>query len=219
MVNPKHVAIIMDGNRRWAKKYKKSAYEGHLAGAKRLEDCMKWCKQYGIKELTVYALSIPNLGRSKEEIGGLFKIFEDYLNKLLRDNDKHLCIKFAGDLVRLPQNIQDLINKVRANSVSYKPYKLTLCLAYDGREEIFRALKKNIKLVGNYKELVKYLDVSSEPDLVIRTGGSRLSGFLTWQNAYSELIFLPNKLWPAFIRRDFINCILEFQKRRRTYGR
>lgn len=212
---PRHIAVIMDGNRRYAEQCRLPITQGHILGYQRLELFLKWCKEFGIREVTLYVLSINNLKRDKIEVEFLFNLLKEKLQELKDKPQKDVQIRFIGDRELLPKDIQwlmaDIENKKRAR------YTLNLAIAYDGRDEIIRAINR---IKGPFDEslLFNNLDLPSSPDLIIRTGGTRLSGFLLWQSSYSELIFLPETLWPGFQKREFKECLEEYKKRRRTHG-
>ncbi|MFT4311270.1 MAG: polyprenyl diphosphate synthase [Candidatus Woesearchaeota archaeon] len=216
---PKHIAIIMDGNRRFAKFLNKDAVKGHVYGEKKLRELIKWCKEKKIKELTVYALSLQNFNRPKTEFNYLMELFEKTAKNYIEKDLKHLKIDFVGRTHLLPENIQKKILKIKQKTSQNKPYKLNIAIAYGGREEIIDTIKK-IKEPANITEekFNELLDLNSEPDLVIRTGKEkRISNFLLWQISYSELIFM-DKYWPEFTKQDFEDCLKEYSKRERRKG-
>ena len=228
---PKHIAIIQDGNRRYAKKQGLNPWEGHKFGAEKVKKILEWCRDLGIKELTLYSFSIDNFKRPEKEKKVLFGLFKKNI-KELKNNEKlkehGIRIQFIGRLEMFPndikKNMEDVMEKTRNN----EKFRLNFAMAYSGKAEIADALKKIIKKVKN-KEINEddigeslineNLYLSSSPDILIRPGGEkRMSDFLLWQSSYSELIFLE-KLWPEFTKEDLIWCIEEFKQRERRFGR
>lgn len=230
---PKHVAIIMDGNRRFAKELGLSSTEGHQKGREKLEDVLEWCREVGIKILTVYAFSSDNLRRSKEEVDSLMKLFTESFRKAGDDERVHkygIKIKVLGQKELLPLDLQEAIKYTEERTKNYRNYLYNLAVAYGGREEILNAIKK---VVLEAKEgRIEPDDIDEEffssrlytadvpdPDLVLRTSGEeRISNFLLWQLAYSELYF-ADVYWPGFRKIDFLRAIRSYQMRQRRYGR
>jgi len=235
-VKPRHIAIIPDGNRRWARSLRLNPTIGHELGYERMKDVLKWCLDLGVKIITVYALSKENIEkRDPEELKKLFSIFERGLHELLKSDiiDKYkVRVRIMGRRDTLSPRIRELISKVEEKTKYYDDRFLNIALGYSGREEIIDAVKKIIKDVisGNVnvedvnEELFsKYLYTGDlphpDPDLIIRTSGEeRLSGFLLWQSAYSELYFCE-VYWPEFRRIDFWRAIRSYQRRERRFGR
>ncbi len=224
---PKHIGIIIDGNRRYAKKLLLKPWQGHNIGLKKLRDFIDWCFELGIKEVTVYALSIQNLSRTKQEVYFLLKLIKSEVKRLLRKNkelkQKGIKIKFIGKFSLLPKDIVSLQKKVMDKTKNNIDKKINFAIAYGGREEIIDAVNKIIKdkkLKKVDEEIFsKYLWLNSNPDLIIRTGAeTRTSNFLPWQSTYSEYIFLK-KLWSQIEKRDLIDCIKEYQARERRFGK
>lgn len=226
---PRHVAIILDGNRRFARKLGLKAWTGHEFGIKNLEELLDWCLELGIKELTLYSFSIENFSRSKDEINFLFNLFRKKFEEMKNEGKilkKGIRINVIGRIGMFPSYIRkamlEVVEKTRDNN------KLTVnfALAYGGRQEIADSFKKILKNNPNIdsdklsEELIaENLYLQSEPDLVIRPGGEiRTSNFLTWQSVYSEWIF-TDKLWPEFAKQDLIKCVEDFNKRERRYGK
>ncbi len=223
----------MDGNRRFAKRLLKKPWEGHEWGAKKISNVMRWCKEFGIKYVTLYALSVQNFGRPKKEFNFLMNLFErEFLAICKPNHDAHkynVRVKTMGRVYLLPKNVQEAIRKAEKATENYRNYFLNIAIAYGGQEEITDAMKKIAKGVSNgslkleevNENLIRanlYTDGMPYPDLVIRTGGEmRLSNFLLWQSAYSELFFCK-KMWPEFEKEDFISIIKQFQNRHRTFG-
>ncbi|RLE63109.1 MAG: di-trans,poly-cis-decaprenylcistransferase [Thermoprotei archaeon] len=232
---PQHVALILDGNRRWARKHGLPPWYGHKVGAEKLRKVLRWLLDLNIKTVTVYALSTENLKRDGKELKELLGIFEEYLKIALKDNifEKYgVKFKAIGKIELLPENIRKLLLKLEALTEKNEDRFLNLAVAYGGRTEIVEAAKKIVKdvLEGNIKPseidektFEKYLFTAHlpnpSPDLIIRTSGEeRLSNFLLWQSAYSELCFLE-VYWPEFRRIDLLRAIRTFQQRQRRFGK
>ena len=228
---PKHIGIIIDGNRRFAKRLMLSPWKGHELGYEKVEKLFDWCKELGIKELTLYAFSIENFDRPKLEFDYLMKLFKDGFNKLLNEDKEKIrdtCINFIGRINMFPEDLQEVMYKLMDVTKDNIPFKINLAMAYGGRTEIIDATKKiaeqvkdNKLNINNINEEVfkNNLYLSSEPELIIRTSESRLSGFLTFQSVYSELIFLPEIMWPEFEKETLIKCLEEYYKRERRFGK
>lgn len=222
--NIQHLAIVLDGNRRYAKARGLPVWEGHEEGAKNVERLFDWCKELNIRELTLYVLSTENLKRESIELQYLFKLFKNWFNKFKKDKRIHenkVRIKFIGDLSLVPENIRKLALEIQEDTKNYDNYIVNSCFAYGGRLELVDTLNKLKDKEGKITEqdIKDALWLSSEPDLIIRTGGvKRTSNFLPWQSVYSELIFL-DKLWPEFTKDDLIACIKEFEARKRNFGK
>ena len=227
---PTHIAIIMDGNRRWARERKLPIKLGHKEGAETLKKIVRYCNNIGIKYLTVYAFSTENWKREKEEVDALMTLLENYLDSFTKDADsENVIIKVIGRRQelsdRLLMKIDDAINRTKDN----KGIVFTIALNYGGREEITHAIKEISKDVKEGKlnsddideELVsKYMYTKDypDPDLMIRTSGElRTSNFLPWQLVYSEFVFVE-KNWPDFTEEDLDLAIEEYQKRTRKFG-
>jgi tritrans,polycis-undecaprenyl-diphosphate synthase [geranylgeranyl-diphosphate specific] len=218
-MKPRHIAVIMNGHRRYAEEAHMPLYNSYEQGMRRLDSFLEWCKEERIREVTVFALSINNLKRPKLQLDILFSIFRMWTKKLLDNPPRATRIQFIGRRELLPKDIQGLIAKIEEKTSKGKQYKINIAMAYDGRDEITRAVNKCLNLDEITQDnLHVHLDLQSEPDLIIRTAESRLSGFLTWQSSYSELIFLPELYWPIFQKKDFKACLEEFERRKRTYG-
>ena len=231
MVSVNHVGIIMDGNRRFARSLKLSPWKGHEFGEKKLFKLVDWCKDLGIRELTVYAFSVQNLSRPKKEFDYLMGLFEKACDKLLGDDDFFKSgVKFSvvGDLSFFPSKLKEKLGLLVDKTKSNNSYFFNIALGYGGREEILFAMKRIAQRVekGELSSddidedvVKKNLFLSSEPDLIIRTGGDcRTSNFLPWQSIYSEWFFVDKK-WPEFEKEDFLKCISEFKKRKRRFGK
>ena len=227
---PVHIAIIMDGNRRWAKEKDLETKQGHKEGAENLKRIAKYANEIGIKYLTVYAFSTENWKRTEEEVGALMFLLKWYLNDLLNSSDlDNVKINVLGDITRLDPGIQKLILKLEDKTKDYTGLKLNIAFNYGGRDEITRAVKsiatsvKNneISVVDINEDLISnniYTAGMPDPDLLIRPGGEkRISNFLPWQLSYTEFIF-TDKYWPDFNRDDLDEAILEYERRNRKFG-
>ncbi len=227
---PRHIAIIMDGNGRWAKARGLSRIAGHREGAKSVRVVVEACREIGIKILTLYAFSEENWGRPWQEIQGLMELLDRYLvreRKNMIKNGIRLCT--IGEIERLPQKVYNRLLSLKEETIQNSEFVLNLALSYGGRGEIVRAIKRigeklikgNISLDKIDKEMVGlHLDTGDlpDPDLLIRTSGEkRISNFLLWQLAYTELYFTP-VFWPDFRKEHLIQAILDYQKRERRFG-
>jgi tritrans,polycis-undecaprenyl-diphosphate synthase [geranylgeranyl-diphosphate specific] len=223
-MKPKHIAIIIDGNRRFAKKLMFEPWKGHDYGAKKVEMIFDWCKELEIKEMTLYAFSLENFSRPKEEFDYLINLFKKEFGKLKNDRRVHenkIQIRFIGKTELFDKELQGVMQDVEKATKNYSSYKINIALAYGGRQEILEAVKKIVKNNEEVSEenLKKNLWLSSEPDMIIRTGGEkRTSNFLPFQSVYSEWFFL-DKTWPEFEKNDLTACINEFEKRERRFGK
>lgn len=225
---PQHIAIIMDGNRRWARRQGLPDYKGHEAGAENLEELVDAASKMGIKTITVYALSTENIQeRAKREITGLFRIFRiGYRTRVKKMMTKGVRVVILGELNGLPATLQRMINEIRNTYIANESIKLNIALNYGGKKELIEAVKKVVKdgidlEKINEEEIDKrlYTNGQPNPELVIRTGGHiRLSNFLLWQTAYSELYF-SNKLWPDFKGEDLKRAVKWYQSQQRNFGR
>lgn len=227
LIVPKHLAIIPDGNRRWAKKHGKTTQEGYAVGIRHIGDVLKWCKELDIHMLSMWGFSTDNFKRDRNEIGGLFELFKDNLRKALESDEKNkyeVRIRFFGRIHLFPNEIQNMIRKAEEISARNKKYQLNLLLAYGGREEIVDAVNSIIKegLSEVDEKTISdhvYTKDVQDPDLIIRTSGEqRLSGLMPWQSCYSEFYF-SRKLWPDFSKKDFVSAIKDYSKRMRRFGK
>ena len=228
---PRHIAIIMDGNGRWAKKRGLPRTAGHAAGAEAFRNIANYCRTLGVRYLTVYAFSTENWKRSTEEVSGIMRLLGAYLKEALRDMQKnHVRFRFFGDLSRLSPQLQKLCLQAQEVSSEFTDeVQVNFCLNYGGRDEIIRAVRAFAADVAAGKKNVDdltegdfslYLDSAGVPDpeLVIRPSGEmRTSNFLPWQTVYSEFVFM-NVLWPDFGPKDLDAAIEEYQRRNRRFG-
>ncbi len=227
---PRHIAIIMDGNGRWAKERGLPRTAGHAAGAEAFRRIANYCRSIGVEYLTVYAFSTENWKRSQEEISGIMLLLGKYLEEALRDMEKnHVRFCFFGDLSRLPKKLQKLCTDAQQRSAGYQGVQVNFCLNYGGRDELVRAAKAFALDVADGRRRAEELNESlfstylysadvPDPELIIRPSGEmRTSNFLLWQSAYSEYVFL-NVLWPDFQPEDLDRAILEYHRRNRRFG-
>lgn len=220
----KHLAIILDGNRRYAKKLAFQPWKGHDYGADKVNELFDWCKELGIKQATLYALSQDNLKRDEKEVSYLLELFKKYFSSK-ENNEKFkkegIKVRFIGRRSLLLKDIQELMHKTEQDTKNNNNYKVNFCIAYSGRDEIAEAAEK-LRQEGKpiTKESLKAnLQLQDEPELIIRTGNAqRTSDFLPYQAIYSEWIFLE-KLWPEFTKQDLQACIKEFENRERRFGK
>ncbi len=227
---PEHIAIIMDGNRRWAKQRGLTTKDGHKAGSKNLETIATFCNEIGIKYLTVYAFSTENWKRSQEEVSALMFILKANLDSMLRKMDlKNIKIRVIGEKENIPKDIEKKINKLVEKTKNNTGLVLNIAFNYGGRAELVHAVKNIAQNVKNGKIDIKDIDEKMisdniytasqpDPDLMIRTSNElRTSNFLPWQLTYSEFYF-PEKHWPEFGKEDLIEAIKVYQKRNRRFG-
>jgi len=224
---PKHVAVIIDGNRRYAKRLMLEPWKGHEAGRKKVEELIDYAKDFGIKEMTFYVLSVENIkNRPENELSFLYKIFREMFQKMDMDklNEDDIKIKFIGNLELLPSDIRELCYKIERDTTPNSDFVVNFCIAYGGRQELVAVIKKILRNRvcedDVCEDLIQdNLFLKSEPDMIIRTGGQiRSSNFLSWQSGYSEWFFLE-KMWPEFEKEDLAECIEGFKKRKRNFGK
>ena len=229
---PTHVAIIMDGNSRWAKQKNLTQKDGHKAGVKAARNAIEFAVKNNIKYLTLFAFSTENWRRSKKEVKSLMELFVEAMKEETPELIKNsVRANFIGDISRLKKSIIVKIAETKGLTSTYKPkMDLNIAISYGGRWDVIQAVKKIANDFSknkfeekdiNEKLLNSYLDTSTspDPDLIIRTGNeSRLSNFLIWQAAYSELIFF-RKLWPEFESKDFKRALENYKKRKRNFGK
>ena len=227
---PRHVAIIMDGNGRWAQARGRPRLFGHHAGAKRVREIVEACPDLGVKYLTIFAFSTENWKRTQVEVAGLMSLFRRYITKESRDlRDEGVRVRFIGDRVRLDDKLVSLMDELEQMTEGNDRVHLTIALNYGGRDEVARATKRLAEDVAagrvkpedvDEETLPKYLDtcVLPDPDLVVRTSGeARISNFLLWQSAYAEYEFIET-LWPDFSAEIFAELVGRFGKRDRRFG-
>ena len=230
---PVHLAVVLDGNRRFAKKLMRAPWMGHVWGSKKVREFLGWCRELGIKYATLYAFSIQNFNRPKKEFDYLMKLFEKEFRSIAdpkHDAQKHgVHVRFLGRINMLPAAVQAAIRLAEKSTAKYTNYFLNIAVAYGGQEEITDAVKGlavkvargTLKPAAINEDLIRhslYTDGTPYPEMVLRTGGERrLSNFLLWQSAYSELVFV-DKPWPQLTRSDFIGAMKEFQNRERRFG-
>ncbi len=227
---PKHIAIIMDGNRRWAKERNLETRLGHKEGAETLKKIAKYANKIGIQYLTVYAFSTENWKRTKEEVGALMGLLQMYVSDFLNDKElENIKINILGDVSKLEHGLQKSIQKAIDRTKDYTGMTLNVAFNYGGRDEITKAVQKIATKVQNNEIAIQDIDeqyVSDnlytkgqlEPDLLIRTGGEqRVSNFLLWQLAYTEFLFI-DKYWPDFSEEDLEEAIKVFEQRNRKFG-
>ncbi|MEO5657418.1 MAG: isoprenyl transferase [Nitrospiria bacterium] len=228
---PRHVAIIMDGNGRWAASRSLPRVAGHHEGIKSVREVVTGCREMGIEGLTIYAFSAENWRRPTFEVQELMVLLELYLKRELATlMEREIRFRTIGQIERLPGRVVEWIRRVEADTAAHREMTLTLALSYSGRSEIVEAARRLIADVqrgavdaASIDETTfgRYLDTHDmqDPDLVIRTSGEyRISNFLLWQMAYAEFYFTPT-LWPDFRRRDLLTAFLDFQRRERRFGR
>ncbi|MGL6341052.1 MAG: isoprenyl transferase [Waterburya sp.] len=227
---PEHVAVIMDGNGRWAKKRGLPRIEGHRRGANTLKEMLRYCKNLGIKTLTAYAFSTENWGRPTGEVNFLMTLFEKLLQKELREMEaEEVCINFIGDITPLPPSLKQEMYHSMERTKNNQGVFFNVAINYGSRHEIVKACQKLAEKVQK-GELTSdqidegaiarhlYTSASSDPDLLIRTSGEmRLSNFLLWQLAYTE-IYVTDTLWPDFNQQQFDRALMSFQQRDRRFG-
>ncbi len=218
-----HVAIILDGNRRFAKRHHLPFYIGHRKGAENVESLLDWAKELKINELTLYSFSMQNFKRARKEFKYLMNLFEVFFKKVMKrlEKEKNVQFTFIGRLTLFPKKVQELAKQLMMQSRNNKPFKVNFAFGYGGREEIVDAvnkiLKKKIKKVSE-KTISDNLYLNSDPEIIIRTGGDqRTSNFLPWQSIYSEWFFV-RKMWPEFTKLDLKRIISQFHSRERRFG-
>lgn len=221
---PEHIAVIMDGNGRWASHRDLPRMEGHKKGATIADATAHWCAEFGVKYLTLYAFSTENWKRPKDEVEFLFNLTLTYLNSRVEEMiEEGVKFKFLGRLHELPKNLYEFCKEMESKTAGGDKLTVIVALNYGGRAEMLDAINKmlsdGVKNITE-AELRKYLYLPNvpDPDLVIRTSGEiRLSNFLVWESAYSELYF-TDILWPDFEKKDFIEAIKNYSRRKRRFG-
>ena len=232
---PNHVALILDGNRRWAKRHLAMTKVGHWKGADAVENLLDWCEQLDIKIITLYAMSAENLERNDEELEYLYELIFQRLEKLYKDPRIHknkMRVKGIGRIGLLPESIKEILQKLDDVTKGYDNHFLNIALAYGGQFELVDAVKKIGEKIKNGFLEVEDIDKNeiesnlytsflpqSSPDMILRTSGEkRLSGFLMWQSVYSELVFM-DIFWPEFRKIDLMRAIRTYQERKRRLGK
>lgn len=230
---PKHIAIIMDGNRRYARELGLETREGHMAGKEKIRDVLNWCLKLDIKNLTVYAFSTENFNRDESEVDFLLDLIEKTLREMADDpevTDKGIRIQVIGDRDLVPDTLRETIEYAESKTAGFSNYTFNMAIAYGGRQEIVSAFKDIARRVKDGEididdideDLVSkslYTTGMPDPDLVLRTSGElRLSNFLLWQMAYSELYF-TDVYWPSFRYIDMLRAIRSYQRRARRFGK
>ncbi len=224
-VLPQHIAIIMDGNGRWAKKRSLPRTAGHIAGAKTFKEIARYCNKIGLKYLTVYAFSTENWKRPEDEVKGIMNLLRDYLKDAENFKDENIRVNFIGDRTPLDEDIKALMKKNEEGSKDATGLTLNIAINYGGRDEITKGVQKiiasGIKAENVTEELIGenlYTAGMPDPDFIIRPSGEyRLSNYLIWQSAYAEYWF-SDILWPDFKPRHLEQAIEEFNHRNRRFG-
>lgn len=227
---PRHIAVIMDGNGRWARKRGLPRTAGHAAGAETFRTIATYCKEIGLEYLTVYAFSTENWKRPAEEVGAIMGLLKKYLLEAIGQMERdRVKMEFFGDLSPLPQELRDLCQRTREISTHYEGCQVNICLNYGGRDELLRAARAYAQECLEGKADPNYLSEAQfsgylfsrgvpDPDLIIRPSGElRLSNFLPWQSAYSEFYF-TDVLWPDFSKEELHRAIAAYQSRSRRFG-
>ena len=225
-----HVAIIMDGNGRWAEQRGQPRLVGHHAGAKRIREIVEACPAVGVKYLTIFAFSTENWKRTQSEVSGLMRLFKRYIRRESQNLvDDGVRVRFIGDRINLNEQLVRTMDELELVTADNKKVNLTLALNYGGRDEVTRAVQRLAREIEQQrltakevsaKVLAGFLDTHflPDPDLVIRTSGeARISNFLLWQSAYAEYEFIET-LWPDFNSQEFSQLVLKFRTRERRYG-
>lgn len=229
---PRHVAFIMDGNRRFSKRVMLKPWKGHEWGEQKLREVITWCHELGVQEVTVYALSVQNFERPQEEFDFLMQLFRESAKRIKAEREMYdkmnVRLVFIGRLHMLPDDVREAICEAMEVTKDNTGMRVNIAVAYGGREEVVDAVKQVAEQVAagslaldeiNEKVFARSLYTDSEPDVVIRTGGEqRTSNFLIWQSHYAEWIFVE-KLWPEFSHEDLVTCLAEFADRKRRFGK
>lgn len=234
MTVPKHIGVILDGNRRFAKRLMVKPWKGHEWGAKKFQEFLQWCFDIGVEEVTAYAFSIQNFNRPKKEFDYIMDIFAKELTRMLEKEQldefskNGVRLSIIGRLWMLPENVQKLARELMEKTKNNTKKRINMAIAYGGREEILSAVQRIAEEVASgglkpgeidEKHFSEHLWLQSEPDMIIRTGGEqRTSNFLPWQGTYSELIFVE-KFWPEFEKEDFMKCVADYETRERRFGK
>ncbi len=227
--NPKHIALILDGNRRYGERIG-NKLKGHVVGAKKVEELFDWCKELGINEVTLYTFSTENFSRPEKEVDYLMKLFRRQVKRMKEDKrmkEGEIRVNFIGRLELFPKDLEEDMLKLMEKTAGNDDFIVNFAVGYGGRAEIVDSIKKIIQKIENNKIQIENIDeklvsenlyLKSEPDIMIRPGGEkRMSNFLLWECAYSELFFI-DKLWPEFEKEDLVKVIEEFKARERRFG-
>lgn len=223
---PNHIVLFPDGNRRWAIQHKIAIQDGYLKGKDKFNDFLRWCKNRGVKVVTVFGFSSENWKRPQDQVDFLMHLFEKYLGEGIDEfNKEGVKVKVIGQREKLSESLKKVVQKVEEATAGNSQVQLNLAVSYGGKWDILNAVKEMMKQgIGPEKvteELfASYLSTAGvkDPDLVIRAGGeTRLSNFVLWQAAYSELYF-SDKLWPDFMEEDLAKAIEEYDRRQRRFG-
>lgn len=230
---PRHVGVITDGNRRWAKEFGATTEQGHRAGAQKIVQFLGWCDEIGVEVVTLYVLSRENLQRSEAEVDALVEIISDLAHQIAAAEEYR--VNLVGDLAVLPADLQAKLQDAQVESArTHSRVHVNIAVGYGGRQEIVRAVKSLLRAeLARGKSIDEVIDALTEdsvsehlytkgqpdPDLIIRSSGEqRLSGFLMWQSAYSEFYFCE-AYWPAFRKTDFLRAVRDYSQRQRRYGK
>ncbi len=230
MIVPKHVAVILDGNRRWASEHNLKPWEGHRYGAQTLDKFLDWCIELNVEQVSAYVLSSENLNRPRREVIELLRLLKHELDRFETERaakiDKYeIKVRFCGDFSRLPNSLVKIMERIMNRTEKYNKKFLNILIAYGGRYEltsviknlVAEAVRKRVKITE--KTIEENLLISGDVDLVIRTGGmSRLSNFMPWQTTYSEF-YVTKVLWPDFTKKDLIKAIKWFSETKRNFGK
>lgn len=223
---PRHVAIIMDGNGRWAKEQGLDRLAGHRAGTEKADEIITCARNVGIRYLTLYAFSKENWNRPPEEVSALMELLKEFLStKEKKMIDNEIQLKTIGSIELLPESVRQALARVKQSTNKGSQMVLTLALSYGARDEIIRGIKRLASVTGDLSQLTEeifstHLDTADipDPDLVIRTSGEhRISNFLLWQGAYAEFVFEECN-WPDYTPEDFLKALKEFERRERRFG-
>ncbi|MBD3163950.1 di-trans,poly-cis-decaprenylcistransferase [Candidatus Woesearchaeota archaeon] len=225
-----HIGIILDGNRRFAKKKKMAEWRGHSYGAKKVMRLLDWCAELKVRELTLYSFSVENFKRPEKEKAEIFKLFRRHMKRLEKEEKfrkNGIKIRFAGRIGMFPSDITENMKRLMEKTKDNKGLVLNFAMGYGGRAEIVDAVRKICRMVKEGKIDVESVDeqtitsnlyIEDEPELIIRPGGEkRVSNFLIWQGYYSEWHF-TDKLWPEFTKKDIKDAIDDFNRRERRFG-
>jgi len=232
---PKHIGVIMDGNRRLARMMGEDITKGHYIGAKKVREFIKWCIDLNINVITLYSFSLENFNRSDKEVKALMNLFEKEFRDVADDDIVHkykINIRAIGRLELLPENVREAINYAEDRTKNYTNYYVNIAIAYGGQQELVDAVKKIAKKIKNNEMDIEEITMKTisnhlytahlpypNPDLIIRTSGEeRISNFLIWQSSYSELYFCET-FWPQFRKIDFLRAIRDYQNRKRRFGK